>query len=93
MDRVLMFCYGGAILHEVSRFFLSEAYSNSLPISLKTQNINPIFRVFNPTLYNCFTTEILEGFDVQRTSGLGDTLRKYGYLTQEISQYYKSEIF
>ncbi|CAH1445624.1 unnamed protein product [Lactuca virosa] len=34
----------------------------------------------------CMTTEILEGFDVQRTSGLGDTLRKYGYLTQ----YYKS---
>ncbi|TYI99389.1 hypothetical protein E1A91_A13G014600v1 [Gossypium mustelinum] len=25
----------------------------------------------------CFTTEILEGFDVQRTSGLLDTLRKY----------------
>ncbi|KAK7276951.1 hypothetical protein RIF29_18100 [Crotalaria pallida] len=41
----------------------------------------------------CFTTEILEGFDVQRTSGLGDTLRKYGYLTQAISQYYKSGVF
>ncbi|TKY49652.1 Crossover junction endonuclease MUS81 [Spatholobus suberectus] len=41
----------------------------------------------------CFTSEILEGFDVQRTSGLGDTLRKYGFLTQAISQYYKSEIF
>ncbi|XP_057458173.1 crossover junction endonuclease MUS81 [Lotus japonicus] len=41
----------------------------------------------------CFTTEILEGFDIQRTSGLGDTLRKYGYLTQAISQYYKSEFF
>ncbi|KAK7271435.1 hypothetical protein RJT34_27341 [Clitoria ternatea] len=41
----------------------------------------------------CFTTEILEGFDVQRTSGLGDTLRKYGYLTQAISQYYKSQVF
>lgn len=38
----------------------------------------------------CLTTEILEGFDVQRTSGLGDTLRKYGYLTQSITQYYKS---
>ncbi|XP_057978414.1 crossover junction endonuclease MUS81 isoform X2 [Malania oleifera] len=38
----------------------------------------------------CFTTEILEGFDVQRTSGLGDTLRKYGYLTQAIAQCYKS---
>ncbi|OIT34672.1 PREDICTED: crossover junction endonuclease MUS81 isoform X1 [Nicotiana attenuata] len=37
----------------------------------------------------CFTTEILEGFDVLRTSGLGETLRKYGYLTQAINQYYK----
>lgn len=103
MDRVvLMFCYGGAILHEVSvavrwlwvtRFFVSEVYLNCLPIYLKTQNINPVYDVFNPNLYSCFTTEILEGFDVQRTSGLGDTLRKYGYLTQAISQYYKSEIF
>lgn len=39
---------------------------------------------------SCFTTEILEGFDVQRTSGLADTLKKYGYLTQAISQYYKA---
>lgn len=38
----------------------------------------------------CFTTEILEGFDVQRTNGLGETLRKYGHLTQAIYQYYKS---
>lgn len=38
---------------------------------------------------SCFTTEILEGFDVQRTSGLGETLRKYGYLTQGINQYYR----
>ncbi|KAL3348367.1 hypothetical protein AABB24_021831 [Solanum stoloniferum] len=37
----------------------------------------------------CFTTEILEGFDVQRTSGLAETLRKYGYLTQGINQYYR----
>ncbi|KAL7229772.1 hypothetical protein ACSBR2_008332 [Camellia fascicularis] len=37
----------------------------------------------------CFTTEILEGFDVQRTTGLGDTLRRYGYLTQAIAQYYR----
>ncbi|XP_038892703.1 crossover junction endonuclease MUS81 isoform X1 [Benincasa hispida] len=36
----------------------------------------------------CFTTEILEGFDVQRTSGLSDTLKKYGYLTRAITQYY-----
>ncbi|CAL8168073.1 unnamed protein product [Prunus armeniaca] len=39
----------------------------------------------------CFTTEILEGFDVQRTIGLADTLKKYVYLTQAITQYYKSE--
>ncbi|XP_076950494.1 crossover junction endonuclease MUS81-like [Bidens hawaiensis] len=38
----------------------------------------------------CLTTEILEGFDVQRTSGIGDTLRKYGHLTQSITEYYKS---
>ncbi|KAF5805973.1 putative ERCC4 domain, restriction endonuclease type II [Helianthus annuus] len=38
----------------------------------------------------CLTTEILEGFDVQRTSGMGDTLRKYGHLTQSITEYYKS---
>ncbi|KAL5760348.1 hypothetical protein ACOSQ2_019186 [Xanthoceras sorbifolium] len=40
----------------------------------------------------CFTTEILEGFDVQRTNGLADTLRTYGYLTQAITQYYKLEL-
>ncbi|BBG96478.1 Restriction endonuclease, type II-like superfamily protein, partial [Prunus dulcis] len=39
----------------------------------------------------CFTTEILEGFDVQRTIGLADTLKKYVYLTQAITQYYNSE--
>lgn len=39
---------------------------------------------------SCFTTEILEGFDVQRTSGLADTLKRYGYLTQAIYQYYNS---
>ncbi|XP_057773896.1 crossover junction endonuclease MUS81 isoform X2 [Salvia miltiorrhiza] len=38
----------------------------------------------------CFTTEILEGFDVQRTNGLADTLKKYGYLTQSINLYYRS---
>ncbi|CAN6444141.1 unnamed protein product [Victoria cruziana] len=37
----------------------------------------------------CFTTEILEGFDVHRTSGLLDTVKKYGYLTQSIASYYK----
>ncbi|XP_016649648.1 PREDICTED: crossover junction endonuclease MUS81-like [Prunus mume] len=39
----------------------------------------------------CFTTEILEGFDVQRTIDLADTLKKYVYLTQAITQYYNSE--
>ncbi|XP_022139114.1 crossover junction endonuclease MUS81 isoform X2 [Momordica charantia] len=39
----------------------------------------------------CFTTEILEGFDVQRTSGLSDTLKKYGYLTHAITHYYISQ--
>ncbi|KAL8542194.1 hypothetical protein ACS0TY_003164 [Phlomoides rotata] len=38
----------------------------------------------------CFTTEILEGFDVQRTNGLADTLKKYGYLTQSINRFYRS---
>ncbi|BBG97084.1 Restriction endonuclease, type II-like superfamily protein [Prunus dulcis] len=42
-------------------------------------------------LRSCFTTEILEGFDVQRTIGLVDTLKKYVYLTEAITQYYKSE--
>jgi hypothetical protein len=49
--------------------------------------------LFILALCSCFTTEVLEGFDVQRTSGLGDTLRKYGHLTQAIYQYYKSEFF
>ncbi|KAK4769643.1 hypothetical protein SAY86_027793 [Trapa natans] len=39
----------------------------------------------------CFTTEILEGFDVHRTSCLGDTLKKYGFLTQAIAHYYTLE--
>lgn len=38
----------------------------------------------------CFTTEILEGFDVQRTSGFVDTVKKYGYLTKSIIQYYST---
>ncbi|CAL1353432.1 unnamed protein product [Linum trigynum] len=37
----------------------------------------------------CFTTEILEGFDIQRTTSLLDTLKKYGYLTKSISRYYR----
>ncbi|XP_038972876.1 crossover junction endonuclease MUS81 isoform X2 [Phoenix dactylifera] len=38
----------------------------------------------------CFTTEILEGFDVQRTVGFVDTVKKYGYLTKSITQYYST---
>uniref|UniRef100_A0A0D9VA68 Crossover junction endonuclease MUS81 n=1 Tax=Leersia perrieri TaxID=77586 RepID=A0A0D9VA68_9ORYZ len=38
----------------------------------------------------CFTTEILEGFDVQRTIGYADTVRKYGYLTCSIIEYYNT---
>jgi crossover junction endonuclease MUS81 len=33
----------------------------------------------------CFTTEIAEGFDVQRTSDARDTMRLYGHLTHAIS--------
>lgn len=39
----------------------------------------------------CLTTEILEGFNVLRTSGLGDTLRNYGFLTQAIAQLYNPQ--
>ncbi|WVZ67445.1 hypothetical protein U9M48_016520 [Paspalum notatum var. saurae] len=38
----------------------------------------------------CFTTEILEGFDVLRTSGYIDTIRTYGYLTLSIIDYYST---
>ncbi|KAK9741951.1 hypothetical protein RND81_03G139300 [Saponaria officinalis] len=37
----------------------------------------------------CFTTELLEGFDVQRTSGLSDTLHRYGFLTLAITDQYQ----
>uniref|UniRef100_A0A1D1ZA70 Crossover junction endonuclease MUS81 n=1 Tax=Anthurium amnicola TaxID=1678845 RepID=A0A1D1ZA70_9ARAE len=40
----------------------------------------------------CFTTEVLEGFDVQRTSGITDTLKKYAYLTQSIDHYYRIQV-
>lgn len=38
----------------------------------------------------CFTTEILEGFDVQRTTGYSDTEKKYGHLTRSIIDYYST---
>ncbi|KAF9686409.1 hypothetical protein SADUNF_Sadunf03G0155600 [Salix dunnii] len=40
----------------------------------------------------CFTTEILEGFDVQRTNSLRDTLKKYAHITQSITQYYSLQL-
>ncbi|XP_044432014.1 crossover junction endonuclease MUS81 [Triticum aestivum] len=36
----------------------------------------------------CFTTEVLEGFDVQRTTGYADTEKKYGHLTGSIIDCY-----
>ncbi|KAI3955055.1 hypothetical protein MKW98_005058, partial [Papaver atlanticum] len=39
----------------------------------------------------CFTTEILEGFDVHRTANGPETLRKYGYLTRAIAHYYREK--
>ncbi|XP_024314868.1 crossover junction endonuclease MUS81 isoform X2 [Brachypodium distachyon] len=36
----------------------------------------------------CFTTEILEGFDVQRTTGYSDTERRYCDLTLSIIDFY-----
>ncbi|GAB2211029.1 hypothetical protein Droror1_Dr00016320 [Drosera rotundifolia] len=39
----------------------------------------------------CLTTEILEEFDVLKTSSLGDTLKTYGYLTRAIKQLYESQ--
>uniref|UniRef100_A0ACD5VNQ0 Uncharacterized protein n=1 Tax=Avena sativa TaxID=4498 RepID=A0ACD5VNQ0_AVESA len=38
----------------------------------------------------CLTTEILEGFDVQRTTGYDDTERTYGHLTLSIIDYYST---
>uniref|UniRef100_A0A0D3EYM4 Crossover junction endonuclease MUS81 n=1 Tax=Oryza barthii TaxID=65489 RepID=A0A0D3EYM4_9ORYZ len=38
----------------------------------------------------CFTTEILEGFDVQRTPGYAETVRTYGNLTRSITEYYST---
>ncbi|KAM0878708.1 hypothetical protein ACQ4PT_034715 [Festuca glaucescens] len=38
----------------------------------------------------CLTTEILEGFDVQRTTGYPDTEKTYGHLTLSIIDYYST---
>lgn len=76
--------------------YLLISFKNSIHLQFMLCPIYSDFQTFliQPCGFcSCFTTEILEGFDIQRTSGLGDTLRKYGYLTQAISQYYKSEFF
>ncbi|GJN16755.1 hypothetical protein PR202_gb03776 [Eleusine coracana subsp. coracana] len=39
---------------------------------------------------SCFTTEILEGFDVLRTSGYADTIKMYSNLTRSIIEYYNA---
>lgn len=39
-----------------------------------------------------FTTEILEGFDVQRTRDTNETVQKYGELTHAIVDRYSSEV-
>lgn len=39
-------------------------------------------------VFSCFTTEILDGFDIQRTSGFADTQRRYCHLTRSIIEYY-----
>lgn len=43
-------------------------------------------------LYRAFTTEILEGFDVQRTRDVSETVQKYGELTTAIIDRYALEV-
>jgi crossover junction endonuclease MUS81 len=43
-----------------------------------------------PIIFSCFTTEILEGFDVLRTSGYADTVKTYSNLTSSITEYYSA---
>lgn len=40
-----------------------------------------------PFIFSCFTTEIHDGFDVQRTTGFADTQRRYVDLTHSIIAY------
>jgi hypothetical protein len=39
-------------------------------------------------IFSCFTTEILDGFDVQRTTGFADTQKRYVDLTRSVIAYY-----
>jgi crossover junction endonuclease MUS81 len=43
-----------------------------------------------PIIFSCFTTEILEGLDVLRTSGYADTVKIYSNLTSSITEYYSA---
>jgi hypothetical protein len=49
-----------------------------------------IFNCPMPFTFSCFTTEILEGFDVLRTSGYADTVKTYSNLTSSIIEYYNT---
>jgi crossover junction endonuclease MUS81 len=41
-------------------------------------------------MFSCFTTEILEGFDIQWTSGYAETERQFVRLTCSIIDYYNT---
>lgn len=43
-------------------------------------------------IFRAFTTEILEGFDVQRTRDVSETTQKYGELTTAIIDRYSEEV-
>jgi crossover junction endonuclease MUS81 len=50
----------------------------------------PFFNCPMPFTFSCFTTELLEGFDVLRTSGYADTVKTYSNLTSSIIEYYST---
>jgi hypothetical protein len=58
---------------------MSTFYIQDVPVEL--------LRAF---YFSCFTTAVLEGFDVQRTTGYADTEKKYGHLTDSIIDYYRT---
>lgn len=43
-------------------------------------------------MFRIFTTEILEGFDVQRTRDANETIQKYGDFTHAIIDRYAKEV-
>lgn len=64
----------------------------SIFVSYEIENLGRQMYVFLIALliyfFSCFTTEILDGFDVQRTTGFADTQRRYVDLTHSIIAYY-----